>query len=61
MRAAGPTGYRDICDVDSCDAGVAPPPGWWNGRHGRLKSGCRKACGFDPRPGHEPPLSDWTW
>src|SRR5690606_35230277 len=28
-------------------------PGWWNGRHGRLKSGCRKACGFETRPGHE--------
>src|SRR5690606_15490066 len=27
-------------------------PGRWKGRHGRLKSGCRKACGFDPRPGH---------
>jgi hypothetical protein len=29
------------------------PPGWWNGRHGRLKSGCpKKACGFETRPGH---------
>ena len=31
---------------------VTPSPGWWNGRHSRLKSGGRKACGFDSRPGH---------
>jgi hypothetical protein len=31
---------------------VTPAPGWWNGRHSRLKSGSRKACGFDSRPGH---------
>jgi hypothetical protein len=31
---------------------VAGAPGWWNGRHSRLKSGGRKACGFDSRPGH---------
>src|SRR2546423_15235874 len=42
--AAAPTGsYRDRA------------PGWWNGRHSRLKSGGRKACGFDSRPGYRAP------
>src|SRR2546430_9067918 len=37
---------------------VTPAPGWWNGRHSRLKSGGRKACGFDSRPGHHPLPAD---
>ena len=31
---------------------LACPPGWWNGRHGCLKSGCLRAYGFESRPGH---------
>ena len=28
-------------------------PGGEIGRHARLKISCRKACGFDSRPGHQ--------
>ena len=42
------TGYR----MGSGNASVPGASGWWNGRHSRLKSGSRKAYGFESRSGH---------
>ena len=59
VRASGAGSHRRGRRPATVTAGGALRPGWWNGRHGRLKSGCRKACGFETRPGHaSQPCSD---
>src|SRR5207237_6166823 len=35
--------------------------GWWNGRHGRLRGVCRKACGFKSRPEHHSFIGLESW
>ena len=38
----GTPGRRVTVTVNCTVARRRAPPGWWNGRHGRLKSGCRE-------------------